>query len=86
MSLQPFPACTSKTLVSVTISSQNAADWKAPDHKWTVPLIATVSKLSSFGILPASCQIGLGWKVAAPGIGPSWKLRAALVVLLPKKK
>jgi hypothetical protein len=86
MFLQPFLAYTTKGLVTITLQSESTANWKADDHKWTVPINVLFSKLSSFGTLPASYMIGFGGFAASPEIGPDWKVRAALTILLPRKK
>jgi hypothetical protein len=44
------------------------------------------AKLSSFGVFPASYQIGFGGFAAHPAIGPSWKVRGAIVILLPRRQ
>ena len=86
MYLQPFLSRTGKNLVTVGVSSEASANWKAEDHKWTVPIIFSLSKLSSFGPFPASYQVGVGVYVAKPDLGPSWKLRTGMTILLPRKK
>jgi hypothetical protein len=86
MYIQPFLSYTNKSLVTVSLVSESSANWKAPDHTWTIPIIVSVSKLSSFGMFPASYQVGAGVYVAKPDIGPSWKLRMSMTILLPKKK
>ena len=85
MFLQPFFSYTGANLVTVGVTAEAAANWKAPDHKWTVPITFSVSKLSTLGMFPASYQIGVGAFVAKPEIGPSWRLRASLTVLLPRR-
>jgi hypothetical protein len=45
-----------------------------------------VSKLSSFGPFPASYQVGFGVFPVHPDVGPSWKIRAAIVILLPRAR
>ena len=85
MYLQPFVSYNTKSLMTLSLASESTANWKAPDHKWTVPIIASVSQLASFGTFPASYSIGLGVFAAGPNNGPSWKLRAALTLILPKK-
>jgi hypothetical protein len=45
-----------------------------------------VSKLSSFGVFPASYQLGVGGYLTSPEGGPEWQLRGAIVVLLPRKR
>ncbi len=84
--LQPFFAYTTKGAVTVTISSESTGNWEASDQRWNVPIIFAVSKLSSFGVFPASYQIGLGVFAVHPDNSPSWKLRGAIVILLPRKK
>jgi hypothetical protein len=42
--------------------------------------------LSSFGTFPASYLLGYGFFPAHPDIGPTWKIRAAITILLPRKK
>jgi len=86
MFLQPFPAYNTKSLWTWTVQSETTANWEAPDHKWTVPINVIAAKLSSFGPFPASYQIGIGAFVAHPTTGPDWKIRAALVVLLPRRR
>ena len=86
MFLQPFTAYTTKGLVTITLQSESTANWKADDHKWTVPINVIVAKLSSFGTFPASYFIGVGGFVASPEIGPDWKLRAGLTILMPRRK
>ena len=86
MYVQPFVSYNTKSLMTLALSSESSANWKADDHKWTVPIIASVSQLASFGVFPASYQIGLGVFAAGPDGAPSWKLRAAMTLILPKKK
>jgi hypothetical protein len=43
-----------------------------------------IAKLSSFGTFPASYQLGFGVFPVHPSTGPSWKIRAAIVILLPR--
>src|SRR5262245_16937885 len=86
MFLQPFLAYNTKSLWTLTVQSETTAKWEAPDHKWTVPINFIAAKLSSFGPFPASYQLGIGTFVAHPAIGPNWKLRAALVLLLPRRR
>jgi hypothetical protein len=72
--------------VTVTINSESIANWEADDDQWTVPINITVSKLSSFGVFPASYQAGVGAYVAGSDNGPTWQLRAAVVILLPRRR
>jgi hypothetical protein len=86
MFLQPFLAYQATRTVTITAQSETTANWEADDQQWTVPLNFIVSKLSSFGTFPASYQLGFGAFVAHPDIGPSWKIRAAIVILMPKAR
>ena len=61
-------------------------NWEVDEGRWTVPINLSVSKLSSFGTFPASYQLGFGAYPLHPEIGPSWKIRAAIVLLLPRAK
>ena len=85
MFLQPFLAYQATRTVTLTLQSESVANWEADEGKWTVPINILVSKLSSFGVFPASYQIGFGGFVAHPDTGPSWKIRGAIVVLLPRR-
>jgi hypothetical protein len=87
MFVQPFMAHTNKRAVTYQLSSESTANWKADDgDQWTVPIIAMVSKVSSFGPFIASYGAGVGGYVVSPEGGPDWKLRAMFTLLLPKKK
>ena len=86
MFLQPFLSYQATPTVTLTAQSETIANWEAQDQKWTVPLNFVVSKLSSFGTFPASYQFGIGAFLAHPDVGPSWKIRAAIVILLPRTR
>jgi hypothetical protein len=86
MFFQPFLAYNTKSLVTFTLQSEMTVNWKAEDDKWTVPINLLMAKLSSFGPFPASYQLGFGVYAAHPDTGPSWKMRGAIVVLLPRRK
>jgi hypothetical protein len=86
MFFQPFLAYTTKTLWTITLQSETTANWEAEQDKWTVPVNLIFSKLSSFGPFPASYQFGVGVFAAHPDTGPSWKLRGAIAILLPRRK
>lgn len=86
MFLQPFLAYQRTKTVTLTVQSETTADWHATTDTWTVPINFLISKLSSFGTFPASYQLGAGVFPAHGTLGPQWKIRAAIVVLLPRKK
>lgn len=85
MFVQPFVAYNTKSLWTLTVQSETTANWKADDDRWTVPLNVLVAKLSSFGPFPASYQFGVGVFAEHPEGAPSWKLRSAIVLLLPRR-
>jgi hypothetical protein len=86
MFLQPFLAYQHTKTVTLTVQSETTADWHATTDNWTVPINFVISKLSSFGTFPASYQLGAGVFPSHGTLGPQWKLRAAIVVLMPRKK
>ncbi len=86
MFLQPFLAYQAAKTVTVTLQSETSANWEADEDRWTVPINLQFSKLSSFGVFPASYQVGFGGYVEHPDAGPSWKVRGAMVVLLPRRR
>lgn len=86
MFFQPFFAYTTKTAVTYTLQSESSANWDA-DETWTVPINFTVAKLASFGTFPASYTIGLGvFPTSQAAGGADWKFRAALTLLLPRRR
>ena len=85
MFLQPFLAYQANKTLTLTLQSETIGDWEASDsNRWTVPINLLVSKLSKLGLIPASFQLGVGSFVAHPDIGPSWQIRAAVILLLPE--
>ncbi len=86
MFVQPFLAYTTKTALTVTVQSESVGNFNADTDKWTIPINLLVSKVSSFGVLPASYQIGFGGYAVHPDVGPSWKVRGAIVLLLPRRQ
>ena len=83
--LQPFLTYTTPTGVSLTVNSESTANWEADSgEKWTVPLNFQVAKIARFGPFPFSMGAAAGVYAASPTGGPSWKLRALFVLLLPR--
>jgi hypothetical protein len=70
------------------VQSETTANWDTDEdgERWTVPINVLVSKLASFGAFPASYMIGVGGFAAHPDGGPSWKVRSAIVILLPRSR
>ena len=85
MFLQPFVAYNTENRWTFTLQSETTANWEADEDKWTVPINVLAAKLSSFGPFPASYQFGVGVFPEHPEIGPSWKIRSAIVLLLPRR-
>jgi hypothetical protein len=86
MFLQPFFAYQATRTLTVTLQSETTANWEVDADRWTVPINLIFAKLSSFGVFPASYQLGVGGFAAHPEIGPSWKVRGAIVILLPRRQ
>jgi hypothetical protein len=86
MFFQPFLAYQASRTWTVTLDSESSANWKVDEGRWTIPINMIVGKLSSFGAFPASYQLGFGGFVTHPDVGPSWKVRGAVVVLLPRRQ
>lgn len=86
MFLQPFLAFQATHTVTLTVQSESTVNWDASDQRWTVPINVLVGKMASFGTFPASYQLGVGAFPVHPDVGPSWKIRGAIVILLPKNR
>jgi len=86
MFLQPFVAYQATRTLTLTVQSETTANWEADTDAWTIPINFQIAKLSSFGTFPASYLLGYGVFVAHPDIGPSWKIRAAITILLPRTR
>jgi hypothetical protein len=88
MFLQPFLAYQATHTITLTVQSEMTANWEADaeGETWTVPVNVLVSKLSSLGTFPASYALGVGAFTAHPDVGPSWKIRGAITVLLPRSR
>jgi hypothetical protein len=70
----------------MTVQSESVGNFEADTQKWTVPINFLLAKVASFGTFPASYQVGFGAFPVHPDVGPSWKIRGAIVILLPRKK
>jgi invasion protein IalB len=85
MFLQPFLSYQATRTVTLSVNSESTANWEVDEGRWTVPINFQVAKLSTFGVFPASYQVGFGAFASHPDTGPSWKLRGAIVILLPRR-
>jgi hypothetical protein len=47
---------------------------------------SSVATAQQFGTFPASYHFGVGGFLAHPDVGPSWKIRGAIVILLPRRR
>ena len=86
MFLQPFLSYQATKTLTLTLQSETSANWEIDEGRWTVPINVVVSKLSRFGSFPASYQFGFGGFAVHPDTGPSWKVRSAVVILLPRRQ
>ena len=88
MFLQPFLSYQATHSLTLTVQSEMTANWNAPndDDTWTIPINVVAAKLATFGPFPASYQAGFGVFPVHPDIGPTWKLRAAIVLLFPRAR
>lgn len=86
MFLQPFLSYQATRTVTLTLQSESSANWEVDEDRWSVPINVLFAKLSSFGVFPASYQIGFGAFAVHPDTGPSWKIRGGIVILLPRRK
>jgi hypothetical protein len=85
---QPVLAYTTTKGLTFVLSTEAVADWNAadPDDTWSVPVTVAMNKLVRFGILPMSVQVGGGYYVAKTSYGPSWQMRTAFTLILPRGK
>jgi hypothetical protein len=86
MFVQPFLAYTTTKALTITLQSESVGNFNADDEQWTVPINLLVSKVATFGTFPASYQVGFGGYAVHPEVGPSWKIRGAIVLLLPRRR
>ena len=86
MFLQPLLSYQATKTLTLTLQSETTANWEVDEGRWTVPINVIVSKPSSFGTFPASYQFGVGEFAGHPDTGPSWKMRGAIVILLPRRQ
>jgi hypothetical protein len=86
MFLQPFMAYQATPTITLSVSSETTANWEVDEGRWTVPITAVVSKLSTFGTFPASYAVGVAGFAAHPAVGPTWRLRGVITILLPRRR
>jgi len=81
--IQPFLAHTTKTAWTYTLNTESTYDWKA--SQWSVPINATVTKLTKFGRQPVSIGGGVRYWADSPDSGAhNWGVRLVMTFLFPK--
>jgi len=82
--LQPFVAYTLKNSVTFNLQSQSTYNWT--QSQWTVPLIASVSKIYKFGSQLTSIGVGAKYYPVSPTGQPTWGLQLTITLLFPTKQ
>lgn len=82
--VQPFFAVTSAGGMTVTLSSETTANWKAASgEEWTIPVFLQLSKVTRLGKRPLSVGAGGGYYVETPAGQPDWRLRMTFALMFP---
>lgn len=82
--LQPFLNYTTKGAWTFGVNTESLYDWNG--SQWTVPVNATVSKLTRIGKLPVSIGGGVRYYADSPSTGPhGWGARLTVIFLFPTK-
>jgi len=80
--LQPALSYTTSDAWSFTLQTESTYDWRA--RQWSVPLEASVGKLTTFGKQQVSIEAGARYWVQAPESGPKgWGMFLTLSWLFP---
>ncbi|MCP4384524.1 MAG: transporter [Hyphomicrobiales bacterium] len=80
--LQPFLAYTTPSAWTYSLNSESFYNWET--DAWSIPINATVSKLSSIGGQKVSWQAGVRYWAESPAGGPEgWGARGQLTFLFP---
>lgn len=81
--LQPFLSYTTPTAWTFALNTESTYDWK--NDQWSVPINASVAKLTKFGAQPVSLQLGARYWAQSPDNGPKgWGIRAGITFLFPE--
>jgi hypothetical protein len=81
--IQPFVSYTTKDAWTYGLNTESTYDWKG--SQWTVPINATVSKLTRIGKQPVSLGAGVRYWADSPASGPhGWGFRLIVTFLFPK--
>lgn len=83
---QPVIAHSSRSGVTVVLSTETIANWNAhdSDDRWSIPITGAISKITHFGTSPMSVQVGGGYYVKTPTYGPKWQLRTTFTLIMPR--
>jgi len=72
---------TFKNTVTMALQSQSTLNWNS--GQWTVPIIASVSKIFKFGDQLTSLGVGVKYYPVNPLGQPTWGLQATVALLFP---
>lgn len=82
--MQPFVSYTTKTAWTYGLNTESLYNWET--DKWSVPINATISKLTSIGQQKVSLQVGLRYWAESPAGGPDdLGFRTQITFLFPTK-
>lgn len=81
--LQPFMAYTTPSAYTISLQSESNYNWEST--KWSIPVNVAFAKLTRWGQLPVSLQVGIGYWLESPDSGPEgWRFRLQANFVLPK--
>jgi hypothetical protein len=81
--LQPFLSFTTKDAWTFGVNTESSYDWT--HSQWTVPIIASVSKLTRIGKQAMSLGVSARYYATSPDTGPhGWGARATVTFLFPE--
>ena len=80
--MQPFVAYSTYNGYTFALNTETSYNWTADE--WTVPVIMSVSKLTTSGSQPVSLQMAGRWWAVSPTAGPEdFGLRFGVTFLFP---
>jgi hypothetical protein len=72
--LQPFFAFSTENSLTYSLAAESSYDWET--DQWSIPVNASVSRLTSIGQRPVNLQAGVGYWLESPEGGPEgWRFR-----------
>lgn len=81
--VQPFVSYTTPEAVTYNLNTESTYDWKS--NQWSVPVIATVSKVTTVGTQLLSFGGGVRyWAESSAGSPEDWGFRVFVTLLYPK--